>query len=184
MANYSLRECSPRLPSSFSTYLVSTIKLLSFFLPQSFFRRLSLCNLPSNASSRDHSRDPFFQGREKTPSRRNHSASKTASNTGGTYSCILAEIFFQRNLIVRFFLEKSHFSLLFNFIRVSPGRERLSLRLWLLTTGLRFCDMVDQGRDDFKYKFKRRKDTKKDVCSIYIFTVIIILRLMHLFFFF
>lgn len=99
--------------------------------------------------SRSFSWSFLSRGREKTPSRRNHSASKTASNTGGTYSCILAEIFFQTNLIVRFFLEKSHFSLLFNFIRVSPGWERLSLRLWLLTTGLRFCDTVDQERDDF-----------------------------------
>lgn len=36
--------------------------------PQPFFRRLSLCNLPSNASSRDHSRDPFFhEGVKKHP---------------------------------------------------------------------------------------------------------------------
>lgn len=150
------RRSFSRFPSSdFSICLepnslvLSSCQTLVFF-----FQSLRYpCNLLSNASSRDHSRDPFFHGikKKKTPSRRSHSASKTVSNTAGiAYSCILAEgRYFSREILSFVSFSKSHISSSYLISSESPEWERLSVRLWLLTTGLRFCDMVDQRRDDF-----------------------------------
>lgn len=116
------------------------------------------CNLLSNASSRDHSRDPFaafFHGvkkeKKKTSSQRNHSTSKIVSNTSGTYSCILVEgrYFSFREILSFVSFSKSHISPSYLISSESPEWERLPVRLWLLTTELRFCDTVNQRRDDF-----------------------------------
>lgn len=158
------RLFSRRFPSSFSICLepprpILLCQTLVFF---SFpFLGIVLrypCNLLSNASSRDHSRDPFaafFHGvkkrEKKTSSQRNHSASKIVSNTSGTYSCILVEgrYFSFREILSFVSFSKSHISPSYLISSESPEWERLPVRLWLLTTELRFCDTVNQRRDDF-----------------------------------
>lgn len=108
------RRSFSRFPSSFSICLepnslvLSSCQTLVFFFQSLPSVVRYPCNSLSNASSRDHFRDPFFHGiKKKTPSRRSHSASKTVSNIIPRESRIHA--FWQREDI---FPEKSYRSFL------------------------------------------------------------------------